>query len=232
MSINVLVRRTMEACGGLFWGLWKELILSSYALSGGLGKFARRYFFEEDRPPAPRGELRFLPDELNYWDGPWAKSEEVETEPIMPSSLFNETKARLLGEMFSTQQDEEEHPINRTRRALGYPPLPPSYLDRLSEVGPAEAYQTVIMSPDKRERFLKGRWLIHLAACGSEFRGCAPGCPKDEAQAQEEGRASIRCKTCGMRSYRPEDVRQKFCASCGGYHQSPESYEITEGGSP
>ena len=172
---------------------------------------------------------KFLWPHRRYWSNLSAMERETilkefhqqEQEPLMSSSHFNETKAQVLGTLSADD---------------------------------AEAWSAAFkagLSPAARRRFTEGQWHgmsneesvelhrklgvlstwvdNHLPACGVDFRGCAPGCPKDEAEAQEDGRTSIRCNTCGKRSNDPDDVRQKFCAICKGYHQSPESYEIIEG---
>jgi hypothetical protein len=43
----------------------------------------------------------------------------------------------------------------------------------------------------------------------------------------EDGQA-IKCHTCGLTSYHPEDVRHRFCGKCNVFHEDEELFERLE----
>jgi hypothetical protein len=36
----------------------------------------------------------------------------------------------------------------------------------------------------------------------------------------------IKCKTCSLTSYNPNDIKEKFCGRCHKFHETPDDYEL------
>ena len=36
------------------------------------------------------------------------------------------------------------------------------------------------------------------------------------------GAPNIKCLRCGVRSYHPKDIRERYCAKCHAFHDEPE----------
>ena len=63
----------------------------------------------------------------------------------------------------------------------------------------------------------------NCVCCDALLMGAAtvhkPGC--EIQKIIDEKFPSIRCPRCGMRSYHPHDIDQRYCGNCHAFHDEP-----------
>lgn len=57
----------------------------------------------------------------------------------------------------------------------------------------------------------------HLLENDDQLRGICPQCERGSAYSfgeDEGGHPYIHCHTCGLKSYNPNDIRERYCGNC------------------